>query len=263
MQAQLLPLRDRLAAISRPPAPSHRRPASLGGSLDAPLAGGLARAALHEVLAAAPRHASAASAFAAALALLAAGGSPLVWARQSLGTLEAGALYGPGLAELGLDPGRVVLVELKDALQVLRAALEAARTPALGAVVVEIWGEPRILDLTTTRRLALAAARSGTTVLLLRLGTEAQPSAAQTRWQVAASPSRALAANAPGHPSFTVKLDRHRAGPAGQSWRLEWNRDRHRFDIVPAQSAPLSGAVVSLPARQPAQAPGGRLAATG
>src|SRR3546814_11674827 len=80
------------------------------------------------------------------------------------------------------------------------------------------------LDLTASRRLALAAEKSGTTLLLLRTGADPVPSAAQTRWSVASAPSRAFAANAPGTPTFDITLLRQRSGPSGTSWRLEWNR---------------------------------------
>ncbi len=53
-------------------------------------------------------------------------------------------------------------------LGILRAGAEAARCPAVGAVLMEPWGEARPLDLTASRRLTLAADQSGVTVFLLR-----------------------------------------------------------------------------------------------
>jgi protein ImuA len=114
-----------------------------------------------------------------------------------------------------------------------------------------------VLDLTASRRLALAAEQSGATLFLLRLGAEPAPSAADTRWAVSAAPSEALEANAPGAPTFDIELLRRRSGPSGMRWRLEWNRDRLAF-IDPA----LPGAVVSLSTGRPAAAqPGLRLSA--
>ena len=104
--------------------------------------------------------------FAALLALRAAAGKPIAWVRQDYADVEAGALHAPGLAELGLDPDRLILVRARNAADVLRAGAEAVRCPALGAVLMEPWGEPRVLDLTATRRLSLAAAGSGVTLLL-------------------------------------------------------------------------------------------------
>jgi protein ImuA len=172
-----------------------------------------------------------------------------VWVRQDFSRGETGGLHGLGLAGLGFDPGTLVLVQVHDALGVLRAGLEAARCPALGAAVIEPWGKPRLLDFTATRRLKLAAAKSGVPCLLLRLDAQPEPSAASTRWRVAASFSEPLAAGAPGPAAFDITLLRHRTGMAGQAWRLEWNHEYRVFREAP----PLPGAVAALPAGWPAQ----------
>lgn len=228
--------------------------------IDGALGGGLLRARLHEIFALRTADAGAATGFAAALMLRAASaGRRLLWVRQSFAENEIGHLYAPGLVELGLDPDALIMVQARDALGVLRAGAEAVRCPALGAVVIEPWGAPKALDLTATRRLALAAARSGVTTFLLRPGAEPQPSAALTRWAVTAGPSRPLAAVSPGHPTFDITLLRHRAGIAGMRWRVEWDRDHHLF----RQPAALPGAVVPVPADRPAVAGTRRLAQAG
>ena len=204
-------------------------------SLDEALNGGLAQAALHEVYAAEVADIAAATGFALGLALRVglgeAGASerPILWARQDFVDAEAGRLHAPGLNELGLDPARLLLVRARDGEGVLRAGAEGARCPALGAVLIEPWGEPRMFDLTASRRLALAAEGSGVPVLLLRVAAAEAPSAARTRWQVRALASRALEANAPGAPAFALRLLRQRGGAAEREWRVEWDRDRHRF----------------------------------
>jgi protein ImuA len=226
-------------------------------AVDDALGGGLMRGSLHEVVSAGA-DAPAAAGFVAGLMLRAApGGRSMVWIRQSFAETETGGLYAPGLAELGLDPDALILVGARDAVAALRAGVEAVRCPALGAVVIETWGAPKVLDLTATRRLALITERSGVTAFLLRVGASG-PSAALTRWSIAAGPSPALAAGAPGQPTLDIALLRHRAGIAGTRWRVEWDRDRRLF----RESAPLSGAVVPVPARRPA-APFQRLARTG
>ena len=226
-------------------------------AVDDGLGGGLLRGGLHEVLATGA-DAPAAAGFVAGLMLRAApAGRTLVWIRQAFAETETGGLYAPGLAELGLDPDALILVGAHDAVGALRAGGEAVRCPALGAVVIETWGAPKALDLTATRRLALATERSGVTTFLLRVGASG-PSAAATRWAITAGPSPALAAGSPGCPTLDIVLLRHRAGIAGARWRVEWDRDRRLF----RESAPLSGAVVPVPARRPA-APRERLARTG
>lgn len=240
-------------------------------AFDGRLGGGLPRAALHEIYAAADADIPAATGFAAALALRAVATGPaagrtagragagrlVVWVRQDVLDLEAGGVYAPGLAELGLDPADLVLVRGRTLRDVLRAGTDAARCGGVGAVLIEAWGEARALDLTATRRLLLAAQASGAPTLLLRAGVEPAPSAAWTRWRVRAAPSRALAAAAPGCPAFALTLLRHREGIAPHDWRVEWNRDRRCFQEPPRRGAPLPRPVAAVPTDRPAAAGAG------
>ena len=225
--------------------------------LDAALGGGLARAALHEVLA---EGADRAAGLAVALGLAgrAAGEGAVLWVRQD--APGAGRPHPPGLAALGLDPARLLLVRAADTAGVLRAGADGARCAALGAVLIEPAGAGRGFDLTASRRLSLAAQGSGVFTLLLR-AAPASPSAAQTRWLVAGRPSRALAANAPGAPVFALRLLRHRQGVGEQEWIVEWDHAQRAFrDSSPSRPAPAYGAVVAFPADRSAAA-GGAVAA--
>ena len=252
--ATSLPLLRSSADGGGTPAPA---PVPFGApTLDGPLGGGLARAALHEVYAAGGADGAAATGFAAGVALrAAAGGRQIAWIRQDFLDAEVGRLHPPGLAELGLDPGQVLLVRAKDVQGVLRAGLEATRCAVLGAVLIEPWGESRLLDLTASRRLSLAAKASGAVTLLLRVAASPSPSAAATRWLVRSLPSRALEANTPGYPAFVATLLRHRRGVAGREWCLEWDRDRGCFQDRPVpDAAPVPRPVVPVPARRAAAA---------
>lgn len=216
-------------------------------ALDSWLGGGLAGGVLHEIYAKRQSDAVAAAGFGLGLAMRAADERPLVWARQDLVDVETGRLYGDGIAAFGLDPGRLIVVRARDPTAALRAAGEAVRCCALGAALVEIWGEPRTLDLTASRRLALSAAASGVTLVMIRFQAEPAPSSAATRWCVAAAASTPLEANAPGRPAFEAALLRHRAGLGPRTWRLEWDRDSLSF-APPALPRP----VVPVPAGRPA-----------
>jgi protein ImuA len=221
------------------------------GDLDEAIGGGLRRGVLHDLVAPGLPDCAALTGFAAALARRAAGTRAIVWARQDYVEIEAGRLDPHGLSELGLDPGGIVMVRARDPTGVLRAGAEAVRCDALGAVLLELWGAPKALDLTATRRLALSAAQSGVTVFLVHVLPEPDANAATSRWRVQASPSGALEANAPGFPVFRTTLLRHRAGYPEQSWVVEWDRDGRQF----RKPAPLSRPVVSVPrAPAPAQA---------
>jgi protein ImuA len=218
-------------------------------TLDAALDGGLARGRVHELFAAEADDAASAAGFAAMLSMRVAANTPILWLRTDEAERRGGRFHAPGLAELGGDPDALVLGIAPDAKALLKGAADAARCAGLGALVVEFWGKCPALDLTASRRLALAAEQSGATLLMLRLEAEPSPSAADTRWAVSAAPSFALEANAPGPPQFEIQLLRRRAGPSGMRWRLEWDRDQTIF-----REPALPGAVVPLPAGRPAAA---------
>lgn len=210
-------------------------------AIDGRLGGGLAHRGLHECFAATAEDASAAAGFAVMLAMRACDGRPLVWVRENRCTRRTGRLHAVGMTELGFDPGSLVLVDADDTRAVLRASAEAVKCGAVGAVVIEPWGKAQPYDLTASRRLSMAAAASGVFTLVVRADADPLPSAAQTRWQVAAAPSSPLPADAPGNPAFDIALLRHRGGVAGFEARVEWNRDTRSF-------APLSGRLPAVPA---------------
>lgn len=229
----------RISALSRVPLGHAGADAALGG---------LAQGALHEVYAGGAGQSAAATGFALALAVRVSQQRPLLWVRQDFAAHEYGELYAPGLLELGLDPARLILVRVAQALDVLRVAAEALTCSGLGAVVAEIPGAPKILDLTASRRLVLAAANKDVTAVLLRLDAKPAASAAETRWLVHAARSR--------HeddwdaPRFHVALTRNRHGDTG-TWVMEWCDGCFR-EPVEAVSSDL----VAAPAGEPHRAPG-------
>jgi protein ImuA len=255
--ADIAALRRSLAAIEAGDTGFSEReaPISFGlAEIDEALGGGLAHAALHEVFAGSAADGPAATGFALALMLRAVRPEQkIVWVRQDMAAREGGELYAPGLAEFGADPSAIIQVRVADALSALRAANEALRCCALGAVALDIWAAPKALDLTATRRLARAAALSGTPAFLIRTGAEPVPSAAMSRWRVRTAPSRPLAADAPGFPVFDIALLRHRAGLAPRRFRVEWDRDQCAFR-APALSRAVAAASVHRSAA-PAEAP--------
>jgi protein ImuA len=211
--------------------------------LDQTLGGGLRADGLHEFHAAGVSDVIAAIGFALLVARLRRelDHRPLIWARQDD---ALGQPYGGGLVELGIDPDAVTLLLLEDGKALLRATLDCVRDGAAAAVLLELHGYQPLLDLTATRRLALAGAESETMVLLARSATPLVPSAAHTRWQVAAALSQPLPVDAPGLPAFALTLLRHRGGREGLEITLEWNRDTIAFCEQPA----LPGAVRALAA---------------
>ena len=204
----------------------------------------VAAGALHEIHSMASADIAPASLFALGLSQLHAQARPVLWVRQDRLDGERGELYPPGLAALGIDPSALVLVRARDVQNVLQAALEATRCISLGAVIAEVWGDAKALDLTASRRLSLASNTSGVTVFMLRIMAAPNPSAAQTRWHVQARPSRALEANAPGRPQLEVRLVRHRGGFPERQWCVEWNHETRSFE---PGSGPASLSRFALP----------------
>lgn len=224
---------------------------------DAVLRGGLLRGALHEIFAAD----ASAFGFAAGLARRAAGSKRLLWIVQDFSALEQGAVAPTGLAEFGIDPASLLLLCAANATDALRAGADALSCAALGAVIVEIPGNPKILDLVASRRLVLGAQSKGVTVFLLRPAAEVEPSAAETRWLIRSSPSTdsddwgpSAEADHWGIPRFDAELTRNRHGETGR-WDMEWCCDDGAF-----RETTHSGAVVPAPADRPAPAAVWRLA---
>jgi protein ImuA len=222
---------------------------------DAVLRGGLAASAVHEVFAEGHQSATA-TGFIAGLAGRITPRRPLVWVRQDFSELESGALSMSGLCELGLDPRLLVTVRAADTDAALRTAADALACDALGAVVLEVWGQARQLDLVASRKLTLAAQASGVTALLLRVAAEPRPSTAETRWIVRAAHSPPSSASmsaahwsAWGAPVFDAQLVRNRHGPVGR-WIMEWKCDECLFTEPSAYPQPLAAA----PAHRPHQA---------
>ena len=209
--------------------------------------GGLARGALHEILGAGGDEEDGALAAAFAAQILGRLTRPptspsrsLTRPGPSLSPLKGGEgrgevgvvlwclprpdLYGPGLAAHGLDPGQVVLVRASRDAEILWAMEEGLRAPGMVAVVGEIGSFPMV----ASRRLQLAAERSGITAFLLRRWRDggqaarerALPNAAVTRWRIASLPSLPTRGEpGVGHPRWRVELLRCRGGEPA-SWEM-------------------------------------------
>jgi protein ImuA len=212
------------AAIERPGLEKPSIRAALGhAGVDLCLNGGLVQGVLHEVFASIG-HEAAATGFVAGLAMRVSEAKHVLWIAQDFSTIEFGGVSTIGLLELGFDPQCLLMLCVANAADGLRAAHDALTCAALGAVVLELHGHPKILDLTASRRLTLAAAEKGVTAFLLRLGAQPDVSTAETRWLISAAASARLRDDKWGYPIFKANLVRHRSGPVGY-WLVEWNCD--------------------------------------
>ncbi len=189
----LLTLRERVRRIERPAAAVHGVLPFGVAAIDQMLpGGGLARGAVHELVGMGgdEEDGALAAAFAAGILGRLEQDGIVLWC------LPRPDLYGPGLAALGLDPARLVLVRARRDADILWVMEEGLRATGVAAVVGEVGTFPAV----ASRRLQLAAERSGVTAFVLRRwrdGSEAArerslPNAAATRWRIAALPSQPI-----------------------------------------------------------------------
>ena len=138
---------------------------------------------------------------------------PLLWVQERMAILEGGRIYPPGLGLADL-----IHVEANDARAALWAMEEGLRCGVLGGVIGELWGDPRALDFVATRRLAVAAERSGVPAWLLRFGGAENLSGARMRWRVASAPSQPhpFDHRAPGAAAWDAELFRARGFAPGR-----------------------------------------------
>jgi protein ImuA len=151
---------------------------------------------------------------------------PLLWVQERMAILESGRVHPPGLGAPNL-----IHVETRDARDALWAMEEGLRCAGLSTVIGELWGDPRALDFTATRRLAVAAERSGVPCWLVRLNGVANLSGARMRWRIASAPSLAhpFDARAPGIAAWNAELFRARGFPPGR-WSVA--HDEGGFHLV-------------------------------
>jgi len=171
--------------------------------------------AVHEFLSSAREDGAATAGFVGALmAPLMREGGVCIWVSTGRTVFPA------ALKRFGVEPHRIVFVDLRREKDALYAMEEALKTEGLGVVV----GEIRDLDFTASRKLQLAVEKSRVTGLLLRhqprqMGTVA----AVARWRISATASEPEAGMpGVGAPRWKVDLLRVRNVTPG-SWLVEWN----------------------------------------
>ena len=199
-------------------------------ALDAALQGGLAVGALHELAPASELQLGAAFGFALTLATLAAAkdGRQVLCIATEFAAREGGVPYGVGLDLFGLSLERLLILRVAHPREALWGFEEGLKCRALAAVLAELPQEGQAADFTATRRLALAAQAGGGLGLLLRHHRYPLPSAAMTRWQVAAAASAPDRFGGLGGTRFDLTLERNRRGRCGR-FIAEWNHDERTF----------------------------------
>lgn len=132
----------------------------------------------------------------------------------------AGTLFPAALKAFGVEPDRVIFVNLAKDTDVLWVIEEALKCAGLAAVV----GELREMDFKQSRRLQLAVEHSQVTGFILRNQSDKIGSTAcAARWKIKPLPTESVdGLPGLGFPRWQVELLRVRNGQPG-SWIVEWS----------------------------------------
>ena len=128
-------------------------------------------------------------------------------------------LFPPAVAQFGIDPERLIMIETPREKELLWIMEEALKCEGLGAVVCEV----STLSFIASRRLQLAVEESGVTGMLIRSAEKNNITSALARWRISALPGIAPH-NLPGlgYPRWNVILEKVRNGKPS-AWQIEWN----------------------------------------
>lgn len=160
-------------------------------------------------------------------------GAMMLWCWPQAFAGELGQVSRQGLAHLGIDPARVLVVETphqSEALAALEEGLKSGRLAIAAGVVKDV-------DLNGARRLSLAAGARRTPCLLATHPAAPGAAAAATRWRVARAPSgpHRFDPRAPGAARFKVALERCRGRPQSMDaapFVMEWCDETLRFGLA-------------------------------
>lgn len=145
-------------------------------------------------------------------------------------------IYPPALKRFGVDPDRIIFIDVQREKDVLWATEEALKCNGIAAVICET----RLLSFMESRRLQLAIEQSRVTGFIVRKDVKQMTtSACAARWTVKPLRSK-LRPGMPGvgHPRWQVDLLKVRNGQPG-SWTLEWKSKQFTLVIEQAQTQEL------------------------
>lgn len=135
-------------------------------------------------------------------------------------------VFAAALKAFGVEPHRVIFIDLSKEKDVVWAVEEALKCESLAAVV----GELREITFTESRRLQLAVEHSRVTGFLHRCNPRAVNTlACVSRWQITPMASQ-LEEGMPGvgHPCWRVQLQKIRNGEPGK-WEMQWVNRRFEY----------------------------------
>ena len=143
------------------------------------------------------------------------------------------SVFPPALASFGIEPDKVIFVNLRQEKEVLWCVEETLKCNGLSAVI----GELKELSFTASRRLQLAVEQSRVTGFIHRHSPRnLQQNACVTRWKIR-SAAGMVEDHLPGvgHPCWNVELLKVRNGKTG-NWKLGWVNNTFFHELNTAQS---------------------------
>jgi len=153
---------------------------------------------------------------------------PILCVQDHVSAKEAGRFYMPGLRHTW----PLLQVDVSRASDVLFSMEEGLRCQDVSAVIGEVWGDPKALDFTASKRLMMRAEANGVPCWLIRRNATVSLSAARDRWRVSSLPSAGHPHDpqAPGHPRWQVELFRSRRSRP-RTWVASYDRSADRLDF--------------------------------
>ncbi|RZK28943.1 MAG: Error-prone repair protein ImuA, partial [Hymenobacter sp.] len=183
---------------------------------------------IHELLCSNTEQATACGGFISGLlSVLMKNGGACIWVGLS------GNLFPLALKAFGVEPERIIFIQLMHDSDVLWVMEEALKCAGLAAVI----GELREIDFKQSRRLQLAVEQSRVTGFVLRNDSaKAGNTACAARWKISSLPSESEAGlPGLGFPRWKIELLKTRNGQTG-SWTMEWSNGK----FVPALESRLN-----------------------
>ena len=193
-------------------------------------------AAVHEFISTSLETSAATSGFVAGLisSLMQLTGGTCVWISVS------GRIFPPALKIFGIEPERIIFINLKNEKEMCWVMEEALKCNGLAAVVCEM----QHLSFTASRRLQLAVEQSRVTGFVLRnQKANTNTTACVSRWKI--TPAKSVFDGdlaVVGFPRWQVELLKIRNGRPG-AWQVEWASGRFRPVlhpvVIPSLQKPL------------------------
>lgn len=214
----------------KPPQPGEGDHFGLG-TLEAAFPNGVfPTGAIHEFISSSPEDTAASGGFIVGLVQkLLTGGGACLWISYTR------RIYPPALKLFGVDPDRVIFIDVPLQKDVLWVTEEALKCEGVATVICET----KDLSFTESQRLQLAVEKSHVTGFVLRKDVRKfNTTACVTRWRVRPVRSQ-LRPGMPGvgHPRWQVELLKVRNGKPG-NWTVEWKRQSFQTIITPSIQEP-------------------------